>query len=180
VRHRQTKEAATDRFEPTATAPHLDSTDLNRSPALGERPLFSALRTAGADVKRSFGFSMVDVANGGQAVTRLLHVNDEDAQIAVPDGVANSANRPLRLIHHGGQTWFAKRSCLLEIDGRFLRPPRLSQQVIELVPPLRVSLPQWRKGGKGQGLQLAQLPDIAAGFVPLAGRGMSSVIPSAK
>jgi hypothetical protein len=27
VRHRQTKEAATDRFEPTATAPHLDSTD---------------------------------------------------------------------------------------------------------------------------------------------------------
>ena len=26
VRHRQTKEAATDRFHPTATAPHLDST----------------------------------------------------------------------------------------------------------------------------------------------------------
>ncbi len=27
VRHRQTKGAATDMFEPTATAPHLDSTD---------------------------------------------------------------------------------------------------------------------------------------------------------
>jgi len=26
VRHRQTKEAATDMFEPKATAPHLDST----------------------------------------------------------------------------------------------------------------------------------------------------------
>jgi hypothetical protein len=29
VRHRQTKEAGTDMFEPKATAPHLDSTDLN-------------------------------------------------------------------------------------------------------------------------------------------------------
>ena len=30
MRHRQTKEAATDRFEPTATAPHLDSTDFSQ------------------------------------------------------------------------------------------------------------------------------------------------------
>ncbi len=29
VRHRQTKEAGTDMFEPKATAPHPDSTDLN-------------------------------------------------------------------------------------------------------------------------------------------------------
>jgi hypothetical protein len=29
ARHRQTKEAGTDMFEPKATAPHLDSTDLN-------------------------------------------------------------------------------------------------------------------------------------------------------
>jgi hypothetical protein len=33
VRHRQTKEAETDMFEPKATAPHLDSTDLNLSKA---------------------------------------------------------------------------------------------------------------------------------------------------
>ena len=30
VRHRQTKEAGTDMFEPKATAPHLDSTATNR------------------------------------------------------------------------------------------------------------------------------------------------------
>jgi hypothetical protein len=37
VRHRQTKEAGTDMFEPKATAPHLDSTDLNLVAAFSRR-----------------------------------------------------------------------------------------------------------------------------------------------
>ena len=36
MRHRQTKEAGTDMFEPKATAPHLDSTALNLPRARAE------------------------------------------------------------------------------------------------------------------------------------------------
>src|SRR6478672_10845310 len=38
LRHRQTKEAATDMFEPTATAPHLDSTNRSMSVARAKHP----------------------------------------------------------------------------------------------------------------------------------------------
>jgi hypothetical protein len=48
VRHRHTKGAATDMFRPTATAPHLDSTRLGRSPRPPGRSLRGHLSPSAA------------------------------------------------------------------------------------------------------------------------------------
>jgi hypothetical protein len=46
LRHRQTKEAATDMFDPKATAPHLDSTKLGSSRWLKSLPFCPRKQTS--------------------------------------------------------------------------------------------------------------------------------------
>jgi hypothetical protein len=51
VRHRQTKGAATDMFEPTATAPHLDSTEDCLSENYQDAPTDGSAGIVGRDCK---------------------------------------------------------------------------------------------------------------------------------
>jgi hypothetical protein len=52
VRHRRTKGAATDMFEPKATASHLDTTDIRRKSAKLGNDEYSINHLAGCDKER--------------------------------------------------------------------------------------------------------------------------------
>jgi hypothetical protein len=62
----------------------------------------------------------------------------------------------------------------LEIGGPQLAGSRLSQKLIDSIPPPRVFLPERRENAVGQSLELAHLPGAPTGLVPLAGRRIAA------
>jgi hypothetical protein len=78
LRHRQTKEAATDNIEPNVTAPHLDSTVLRpgrwslwRRRFCGSGPSFRFVLTSAFDPKRSLSQSILKLPKAVASAARI-------------------------------------------------------------------------------------------------------------